>query len=139
MKRTRLMLVMGMLPLVVLPGCVTPGPEAGSFAAVEPVLERNCVHCHGKNRLKFMPAIGTSAELGKLRGDAKLIVPGKPEASRFYQVTILGDDMPGAMPPSGHAISKRETETIRRWILAGAPVPEVAVPLVPIGNVPRSR
>ncbi len=86
-----------------------------------------------------MPAIGTSAELAKLRGEAKFIVPGKPEASRFYQVTVLADDQPGAMPPSGHAIPKQETEKIRQWILAGAELPAVVVPLVPHGQVPRSR
>jgi hypothetical protein len=122
-----------------LTGCVTTGPQPGSFASVQPVLERYCVHCHGTTRLKFMPAIGTSAELAKLRGEAKFIVPGKPEASRFYQVTVLADDQPGAMPPSGHAIPKQETEKIRQWILAGAELPAVVVPLVPHGQVPRSR
>lgn len=139
MKRAIRISLVALAALYSLTGCVTPGPPPGTFASVQPVLERYCVHCHGTTRLKFMPAIGTSAELAKLRGEAKFIVPGKPEVSRFYQVTILADDEPGAMPPSGHAIPRGETDKIRQWILAGAALPAVPVPLVPHGQVPRSR
>ena len=120
-------------------GCAT-ATRPVTFATVEPVLQHYCVHCHGPNKLKWMPSFTTTEDLAKLRGDAKFIVPGNPDHSRFYQVTILADDQPGAMPPSGHAIPKREAEKIRRWIAAGAPLPDGSpVTIQPHGTVPRSR
>ena len=67
------------------------------------------------------------------------IVPGKPELSRFFQVVTFADEIPMAMPPSGHAISRPEIELLRAWIRAGAPVPEGrSLQLKPLGPLPRS-
>ena len=113
---------------------------AGSFASVRPVLEANCVHCHGPERLSHMPAFPDTRALARLRGPANWIVPGHPERSRFFLVVTAPDDQPGAMPPTGHAISRAEVEAVRAWIAAGAPVPEGApVSLVARGEGPRSR
>ncbi len=113
---------------------------AGSFASVRPVLESNCVHCHGPNRLSHMPAFSDTRALARLIGPANWIVPGQPERSRFLQIVIYADEHPGAMPPTGHAISKAEIERLRAWIAAGAPVPEnPPVVLVARGEGQRSR
>ena len=112
----------------------------GSFASVRPVLEANCVHCHGPNHLSHMPAFPDTRALARLIGPANWIVPGRPERSRFYQVVIYADEHPGAMPPTGHAISKSEMEKLRSWIAVGAPVPAGApVVLVARGEGPHSR
>lgn len=123
-------------------GCagVRPQPSAGPFARVLPVLESNCVHCHGPNHLAHMPAFPDTRALAALIGPANWIVPGQPERSRFFQVVTLANDQPGAMPPTGHAISKAEVATLRAWIAAGAPVPAgPPVVLVARGEGPRSR
>ncbi|MDZ4402968.1 hypothetical protein [Prosthecobacter sp.] len=108
------------------------------FAPVRTVLETNCVHCHGDNRLSTMPPINDSHALAKLIG-TNWIVPGKPEMSRFFQVVIFPDTIPGAMPPSGHAISKNDVQILRSWIQSGAAVPTGAnIKFTPRGAMPRS-
>ncbi|MDP1586229.1 MAG: hypothetical protein Q8M07_00675 [Prosthecobacter sp.] len=111
--------------------------EAQAFAPVQGVLKTNCVHCHGDNRLSTMPPINDTHALTKLVGTS-WIVPGKPEVSRFFQVVTFPDEIPGAMPPSGHAISPREVGILREWIKAGAKVPAHNMTLHPKGPLPRS-
>lgn len=114
--------------------------KPGSFASVRPLLELNCVHCHGANRLSHMPAFRNGRELAGLIGRTKWIVPGHPERSRFFRAVTSADEQPGAMPPTGHAISKSEVEELRTWIAAGASVPEdTTVEFVARGEGPRSR
>lgn len=139
-----------LLPLSAIAGAVLvlvncaqkpAGPVgAGSFESVRPVLETSCVHCHGDYRLNHMPPMNTTKALAKLRGPGNWIMPGKPEHSLFYQVVIMKDEQPGAMPPTGHAISKADAEKLRIWIQAGAPLPEGrSITLRPLGEAPRSR
>lgn len=118
---------------------ITPATsvEAHAFASVRTVLETNCVHCHGDNRLSTMPPINDTHALSKLVGTS-WIVPGKPEMSRFFQVVTFPDEIPGAMPPSGHAISKKEQQILRQWITDGAKLPAHNVKLTPSGPLPRS-
>lgn len=116
-----------------------PG-RAGSFASVRPVLERHCVHCHGAGRLPHMIAFNDTSLLEALKGPGKWIQPGKPEDSRFYQVVAASDEQPGAMPPTGHAISRTDVSVIRAWIEAGAPLPPgEPVTLEPRGELSRSH
>lgn len=87
-----------------------------------------------------MPSYNDTGALAKLRGPGNWIVPGQPESSRFLQVVTLSDSQPGAMPPTGHAISKDEIATLRAWIAAGAPLPDgPPILLTPHGTPPRSR
>lgn len=129
------------LPLLLLLASCAQKPvseaEAVAFAPVRSVLETNCVHCHGDNRLSTMPQINDTQAIAKLIGTS-WIVPGKPEVSRFFQVVTFPDEMPGAMPPSGHAISKKDQQTLREWIKAGAKLPSQNVKLTPSGPLPRS-
>jgi len=123
-----------------LASCCTTRPnpaEDPAFAHVRTVLETNCVHCHGDNRLSTMPPINDTHALTNLIGKG-WIVPGKPEASRFFQVVTFPDAGPGAMPPSGHAISQKEIGILRNWIKAGAKVPAQNITLKPQGPLPRS-
>lgn len=113
--------------------------RVASFSEVKPVLERNCVHCHAAIRLPGMPSLTDTKALASLIGPGKLIVPGKPELSRFYLVTTLSDEQAGAMPPTGHAMEEGEVAVLRDWIQGGAPLPEDTVKLNPEGIAPRSR
>jgi hypothetical protein len=124
----------------VLVGCaaLSLGPQPGSFASVRPVLERNCTHCHGLERLAGMPPFPNTGELARLIGPKNWIVPGHPERSRFLLVVKLADEAAGAMPPTGHAISRPEIEALRDWIAVGAPVPQgEPIALAPRGPGPR--
>lgn len=117
-----------------------PSPAGDpAFDTVRFVLETNCVHCHGDNRLSNMPPINDTRALRSLASSPQWIVPGQPEKSRFYQVVVFPDNVPGAMPPTGHAISKREIQVLHDWIRAGATVPAGRVrKLSPRGDLPRS-
>lgn len=124
----------------VLASCTTSPTspaEEKTFAQVRAVLETNCVHCHGDNRLSTMPPINDTHALSKLIG-SHWIVPGKPHASRFFQVATFADEIPGAMPPSGHAISRKDMKILHDWIKHGARLPGHNVKLVPQGPLPRS-
>jgi hypothetical protein len=115
----------------------TVSAESGSWGPALTVLEHQCVHCHGDNRLSTMPPINDTHALSKLIG-SHWIVPGKPEASRFFQVVTFPDEIPGAMPPSGHAIARKDMQILRAWIKAGAKLPAQNVKLIPVGPLPRS-
>lgn len=122
-----------------LPSKVGP-TNASTFADARTVIEQHCVHCHGTQRLKSMPSFNDTLSLAALRGPGNWIVPGQPESSRFLQVVMLSDSQPGAMPPTGHAISPEEVGKLRTWIIAGAPLPDGApFELKPKGTGPRSR
>ena len=118
----------------------TTDPGPASFVAARAVLETNCVHCHGDSRLQGMPPIDTTRLLARIIGPGNFIVPGQPEQSRFFQVVTFPDEIPNAMPPTGHAIRQAEVEALRTWILAGAPLPSgPSQKLHPQGEAPRSR
>lgn len=117
-----------------------PGPQSpATFQRVLPLLETNCIHCHGDQRLPSMPSFADTKALAGLIGPGKLIVPGQPESSRFFQVVTFSDQQVGAMPPTGHAISKPEVESLRAWIQSGAPLPAEDVAFKPRGTGIRSR
>ncbi|MCB1277169.1 hypothetical protein [Prosthecobacter sp.] len=125
---------------LLLAACAQPqvsNEEIAAFAPVRTVLETNCVHCHGDNRLSTMPPINDTHALSKLIG-SQWIVPGKPEASRFYQVVTFPDEIPGAMPPSGHAIPTHDVHILKQWIKDGAKVPAHNIKMEPRGPLPRS-
>jgi len=137
MKRT---ILVTCVLVALLAGCsIGPGNPANekAFTSVRSILETNCVHCHGDNRLSTMPPINDTHALSKLIG-SHWIVPGRPEASRFFQVVTFPDEIPGAMPPSGHAVSKKDVQVLRDWIKHGARLPAHNLKLVPQGPLPRS-
>ncbi len=132
--------------LVLISSCTQPAwgdksaamsAESGNWGPAITVLEHNCVHCHGNNRLSSMPPINDTHALAKLIG-SHWIAPGKPQASRFFQVVTLSDEIPGAMPPSGHAISRKDIQVLRSWIKDGARLPTNNVKFIPLGPLPRS-
>jgi len=128
------------LPVLIVAGCMTVHPSApATYQQVVPLLENNCVHCHGQQRLPSMPPLTDTAALATLIGPGKLIVPGHPDSSRLLRVVTLADDQAGSMPPTGHAISPREIELLRAWIESGAPLPAENIALTPRGAPPRSR
>lgn len=131
------------LLFTILPLSCSTKPENAderlAFAPVQAALEKNCVHCHGDNRLSTMPPIHDSESLRNLITAGGWIVPGRPESSRFFQVVTFPDEIPGAMPPTGHAISRRDVETLRSWIQSGAAVPGgKVIRFTPRGELPRS-
>ena len=137
--------LLALLLVTIISACATSHQSKGmvftddelEFATLRDVLERNCVHCHGDNRLSTMPPMNDTRGLSKLISSG-WIVPGQPEKSRFFQVVTFPDEVPGAMPPSGHAISKQDIKILRDWIEDCAMLPQKNFILHPKGPLPRS-
>jgi uncharacterized protein DUF1553/uncharacterized protein DUF1549/concanavalin A-like lectin/glucanase superfamily protein/cytochrome c len=87
---------------------------------VRPILSDNCSACHGpdenqrKAKLRFDTKEGAFAKPG-------VITPGDASKSKLYQrVSSKDQDMMMPPPSSGHKLTEKQIETIRRWIDEGA-------------------
>ena len=108
-------------------------PEKVDFVKdIQPILEYNCISCHGPTKDKGDLRLDT-AEWTKKGGDnGECIVPGKPLESSFYTLVILDEDHDDVMPPAkamkkGQVVTYTEKALIRRWIEDGAEFPADAV------------
>ena len=80
------------------------------------IFERSCFSCHGPEGIYKAVLLIEHSALIKEGGP---VVPGDPDASRLYK-RLLGEggaQMPFLAPP----LPEQEIETIKNWILAGAP------------------
>ena len=84
---------------------------------VLPVLQKNCVTCHGASQQ--MAGYDMRTRESALRGGAAgvAVVPGKPDDSPLYR-RVSGVQQP-AMPLGGK-LTQSEIATLRRWIEEGA-------------------
>src|SRR5439155_17192246 len=97
---------------------------------IKPILEFDCLRCHGPEKPKGNLRLDTRA--GALKGgdDGTALVPGKPDRSPLYTSTILPADDDKHMPPKGEPLKKDQTELLRVWIEQGASWPEGLPPLI---------
>src|SRR5947208_9362192 len=76
---------------------------------IRPILEANCVRCHGPEKPKGHLRLDTRA--GALKGgdNGAALVPGQPGQSPLYTSTILpvGDD--NKMPPKGESLIREQS------------------------------
>jgi cytochrome c553 len=94
--------------------------DGPSFAEVQAIFRAKCVRCHGEKVHKA--DLDLSSPAGLLRGgeSGKVIVPGKPDESPLYEKVHTG-----AMPPKKEdRLAATEVDLVRRWIAAGAIVPD---------------
>ena len=80
------------------------------------IFEQSCLICHGENGSSTEALI---IEHTALIDDGK-VVPGNPDGSVFYQ-RLIETDVAKRMPLRQPALDAAAIETIRQWILAGAP------------------
>lgn len=100
-------------------------PEDGSLSFVRdivPILENHCYRCHGEDKQKAGLRLDSAAAIQQ----AGVVVPGDPDKSTLYTLTILPPLSPYLMPPSGKPLTAEQTEVIRRWIEEGANYDEMA-------------
>ena len=87
---------------------------------VAPILERHCFECHSTTqhysnlRLDSRERLTRGGELGEV------LVPGRPAESPLYLRIVLPRDDLDFMPVDNEPLRRDETETVRRWIAAGA-------------------
>ena len=91
---------------------------------VLPLLKDKCFGCHGADPADVRGDYNLLSKQGMLKGgesEEPSLVPGKPRESSLYQAVMWeGYEMP---PKENDRLTKQETESIRKWIAAGAPWP----------------
>ena len=121
MKRnSTVFLLSGLVALLSLPA----GSGAVDFEKdIWPILEAECLDCHGPDKQKSEVRVDQRASLLK-GGDIGIpsIVPGDPVAS-FLVELINGSDPDLIMPPKGSPLSEEEVKLFEDWIAAGAEWP----------------
>lgn len=103
---------------------VTPAPTAtpGGGATVsysreiQPILDRDCVGCHGGQAGLFMDSYD-NLMAGSARGS--VVIAGDPDGSVLVR-SIRGEGQ-SRMPPGGAGLASSEIELLVTWIAEGAP------------------
>ena len=85
-------------------------------ARVKEIFRARCLECHGVAKANAGVKILDHA----LLLEKEKLVPNKPEESAVYYLPAATDD--SVMPPQGRTrLPPEDIDTIRKWILAGAP------------------
>ena len=87
---------------------------------IRPILADNCFACHGPDEKQRMAKLRLDTKDGAF-AKSGVIVPGKSAESRLLK-RVLSKDPNAVMPPpsSGHKLTEKQIETLRRWIDEGA-------------------
>ena len=87
---------------------------------IRPILNQNCVACHGgvrqKNGVSF---IFREEALGTGKSGRRTIVPGNPDASEFM-ARLTSTDPEARMPYHAPPLPPQQIALLRRWIKEGA-------------------
>lgn len=87
---------------------------------IRPILNQNCMHCHGgvrqKNGVSFL---FREEALGAGKSGRRTIVPGKPDASELI-ARITSSDPETRMPYHAPPLPPQQIALLRRWIKEGA-------------------
>jgi hypothetical protein len=95
-----------------------PNDPVSFKSDVAPLLEKNCLSCHGP--AQQMSLLDLSSRAAALKGGQKggpAIVPGSAAKSPLYR-RVTGQDQPPM--PLGGKLSDAEIATLQKWIDAGA-------------------
>lgn len=101
----------------------TNGAANGSFYAahINPILDANCVSCHGSSKTRGGLRLDSYEELMRGGKDGPVIVPGKPQASLLLTRVTLPPDHKGFMPAEGKPpLKPEEIAWLRAWVMQGA-------------------
>jgi hypothetical protein len=87
---------------------------------IQPILNQNCVHCHGgvrqKNGVSF---IFREEALGVGKSGRRTIVPGNPDASELM-ARVTSTDPETRMPYHAAPLPPQQISLLRQWIKEGA-------------------
>ena len=88
---------------------------------VAPVLETQCVSCHGPTKVEGDLRLDTAEGITKGGHDGPVIAAGRLESSQLLRRIFLPRSHEDAMPPKGHPpLSPADAALIRWWVDAGA-------------------
>jgi hypothetical protein len=117
--------VAGIALLVVGAGAVRAAESIHFNRDVRPILSANCFACHGPDANKRKAGLRLDVKESLFERTSKrepAIVPGKLKESELWS-RITTTDLDDRMPPvdSHKELKRQQVETLRNWILAGAP------------------
>ena len=92
-------------------------PAASFEEEVFPLLTRRCAGCHNAAEPAAGLSMSSYADIMEGGGSGAAVLPGKPDESLLYTLTI-GEEP--SMPMGADPLSAEETDLLRRWILEGA-------------------
>jgi hypothetical protein len=96
------------------------GDEVHFSRDIRPILNQNCMPCHGgvrqKNGVSFL---FREEALGRGKSGKKTVVPGKPDESELI-VRVTSSDPEARMPYHAPPLSTQQIDLLRRWIRQGA-------------------
>ncbi|MEM7164671.1 MAG: c-type cytochrome domain-containing protein [Planctomycetota bacterium] len=116
--------------LVALYAAPTAAAEPTFATDVWPILEANCINCHGPDRKDSRGRLrkakaglrldGKGHILAGSRATSTVVVPGDAAKSMLVQLISLPHDDEEIMPPKGEPLTKAQIATITKWIDSGA-------------------
>ena len=95
------------------PQATAPDRQLGN--EVRDIFAARCAGCHGPDLAKPKGRFGYVLELGRVAQNPELVIPSRPDESELWALVQRNE-----MPPSG-PLTVAEKESIRAWIMAGAP------------------
>ncbi len=123
MLRCVFLLLLMLLTMACSAGDDAPVARIAYATDVQPIFKKHCYSCHGAEKQKSGLRLDSKDDALKGGEIGKAIIPGKGAESPLYKyVAGLEPDM--VMPPNGDRLSKKEVETIKRWIEEGAHWPD---------------
>lgn len=86
---------------------------------IAPIFDMHCATCHEPGDASGGLAVTSYARVVQGGGSGRTLVPGEPQGSRLF-LLVAHQETP-FMPKDDPKLPAAEIETIRRWILHGAP------------------
>ena len=103
-----------------------------------PLLEKDCVACHGPEKSKAKLRLDSYAALLKGGESGPAIIPGKSGESSLVKRLLLPPGHDDHMPPDGKPQpSADDIAVLQWWVDAGAPADKTIADLKPPANVAR--
>lgn len=95
-------------------------PKGQYARTIQPILNANCVKCHGTEDRKGNLRLDSYAHLMDGGASGDIVGTGHPERSiLIHRITLpLGDEK--LMPKKGEALTPSEIASLKAWIAAGA-------------------
>jgi cytochrome c553 len=95
---------------------------------VQPLLNRECVKCHGTEKQKGDLRLDSREAALKGGETGPALVPGKPEESLMLRLIRHAEKDRDRMPPK-EKLAAADVAAIEKWIASGAPWPKDTAPL----------
>src|ERR1700724_2719512 len=120
--RKKLVWAMAVLVLAMLVIIFNTGQKPVDFTSqVKPIINKNCITCHGGVRQKGgFSLLFRDEALATLKSGKHAIIPGDPDHSEMIRRISLKDPE-DRMPYKHDPLNKEDIQILTRWIKEGAP------------------